>query len=139
MSSQRVRYRLERGQWIGRERDSAGRRGVLISALRDRSAEMLGLYAGMSKSVDRICADCTDTELDLIAGFLSRAADVPGAPLRAACPADWQRQGRPGAARLQVPLHLKARSRAPASGRAARAWLGSGAGPMAWVPAGTTA
>jgi DNA-binding MarR family transcriptional regulator len=65
--------RLERGRWIARERDPADRRGVLIRALRDRSAELLALYAGMSQSVDEICASYSDQELGLIAGFLSRA------------------------------------------------------------------
>jgi DNA-binding MarR family transcriptional regulator len=66
--------RLERGRWIARERARADRRGVLIRVLRNRIADILGLYAGMSESMDRICGDYTDSELDLIAGFLSRAA-----------------------------------------------------------------
>jgi DNA-binding MarR family transcriptional regulator len=68
--------RLERGHWIARERDPADRRGVLIRALRDRTAEMVGVYAGMSTSMDRICADYTDQELDLITRFLRRASDA---------------------------------------------------------------
>jgi DNA-binding MarR family transcriptional regulator len=66
--------RLERGRWIARERDPADRRSVLIRMQRDRAADILGLYAGMNESMDRICADYTDSELDLIAGFLGRAA-----------------------------------------------------------------
>jgi DNA-binding MarR family transcriptional regulator len=68
--------RLERGRWITRDRDPADRRGVLIRPLRDRSAEMLGLYAGMSKAVDRICAGYDAAELDLIAGFLRRVTEA---------------------------------------------------------------
>jgi DNA-binding MarR family transcriptional regulator len=68
--------RLEGGRWITRERDPADRRGVLIRALRDRSADILGLYAGMNASMTKICAGYTDTELDLIARFLRQAAQA---------------------------------------------------------------
>ncbi|MBO0807618.1 MAG: MarR family transcriptional regulator [Actinobacteria bacterium] len=66
--------RLERGGWIARDRDPGDRRGVLIRALPDRSRDILGLYAGMNASVTRICADYTDDQLALIAGFLRRVA-----------------------------------------------------------------
>jgi DNA-binding MarR family transcriptional regulator len=68
--------RLERGRWITRDRDPADRRGVLIRILRDRSAEMLGLYAGMSKSMDKICVGYTDQELELLTSFLHRTAEA---------------------------------------------------------------
>jgi DNA-binding MarR family transcriptional regulator len=68
--------RLERGRWITRERDPADRRGVLIRALRDRSADILGLYAGMNASMTKICAGYTNTELDLIARFLRQTAQA---------------------------------------------------------------
>jgi DNA-binding MarR family transcriptional regulator len=64
--------RLERGRWITRDRDPADRRGVLIRPLRDRSRDILALYAGMSTSVSKICADYADDQLELIAGFLHR-------------------------------------------------------------------
>src|SRR5205085_4111139 len=38
--------RLERGGWIARERDPSDRRAVLVRALRDRYAELLGHYSG---------------------------------------------------------------------------------------------
>lgn len=68
--------RLERGHWIARERDPADRRGVVIRVLGDRRADILGLYAGMNQSMDRICADYTGEELRLIAGFLRRTTDA---------------------------------------------------------------
>lgn len=66
--------RLERGRWISRDRDPADRRGVLLRSLPDRGAEILGLYAGMNRSMDAICAGYTDAELEVIAGFLARTA-----------------------------------------------------------------
>ena len=66
--------RLERGRWISRDRDPADRRAVLLRPLPDRSAEILGLYAGMNRSMDAICAGYTNAELEVIAGFLGRAA-----------------------------------------------------------------
>src|SRR5262249_60329573 len=55
--------RLERGRWITRDRDPADRRGVLIRPLRDRSRDILSLYAGMTTSVEKICPDFTDHHL----------------------------------------------------------------------------
>lgn len=68
--------RLERGHWIARERDPADRRGVLLHALHERGAEILRLYSGMNDALDRICADYTPAELDLIADFLARATQA---------------------------------------------------------------
>src|SRR5882757_139590 len=42
--------RLERGGWIARERDPADRRAVVVRAVRDRNAELIGLYSGMNAS-----------------------------------------------------------------------------------------
>jgi DNA-binding MarR family transcriptional regulator len=64
--------RLERGHWVVRERDPGDRRGVLVRALRDRIAEIIGLYSGMNSAMDDICAGYTEAELQLIAGFLGR-------------------------------------------------------------------
>jgi DNA-binding MarR family transcriptional regulator len=66
--------RLERGGWVARDRDQSDRRAVTVRALRDRGAEVLRLYAGMNASMDQICAGYTGTELELLAGFLRRAA-----------------------------------------------------------------
>src|SRR5215470_18590858 len=68
--------RLERGGWVTRDRDQADRRAVAVSALRDRSAELFHLYSGMNASMDQICAGYTGTELELLAGFLGRAASA---------------------------------------------------------------
>jgi DNA-binding MarR family transcriptional regulator len=68
--------RLERGGWIVRDRDPADRRAVVVRALRDRNGELMRLYAGMNGLMDEICAGYTDTELELLAGFLRRAADA---------------------------------------------------------------
>jgi DNA-binding MarR family transcriptional regulator len=66
--------RLERGRWISRDRDPADRRGVLLRMRPERGGEILGLYAGMNRSMDTICAEYSDAELDVIAGFLGRVA-----------------------------------------------------------------
>lgn len=68
--------RLERGSWVVRERDPSDRRAVVVRALRDRTAELVGLYSGMNASVDEICARYEETELELLADFLSRVADA---------------------------------------------------------------
>ncbi|MBA2712444.1 MAG: MarR family transcriptional regulator [Rubrobacteraceae bacterium] len=68
--------RLERGGWVARDRDPADRRAVVVRALRDRSAELVRLYAGMNASVDEICAGYGEVELELLADFLRRTADA---------------------------------------------------------------
>jgi len=40
--------RLERGGWIARERDPDDRRAVVVRTLRDRYAELLRHYSGMT-------------------------------------------------------------------------------------------
>jgi len=68
--------RLERGGWVVRERDQSDRRAVVVRARRDRNAELLRLYSGMNASMDRICAEYGDVELELLADFLRRTADA---------------------------------------------------------------
>jgi DNA-binding MarR family transcriptional regulator len=68
--------RLERGGWAVRERDTSDRRAVLVRALRARNAEMMSLYSGMNTSMDQICAGYADTELEVVADFLSRTANA---------------------------------------------------------------
>lgn len=65
--------RLERGRWIVRERDPADRRGVMVRVLAERRGDILRLYSPINDAIDRVCADYTAAELDLIAGFLARA------------------------------------------------------------------
>jgi DNA-binding MarR family transcriptional regulator len=66
--------RLERGRWIVRERDPADRRGVTVRVLRERSADLLHLYAGMRTELNGICAGFTEEELATVADFLTRVA-----------------------------------------------------------------
>lgn len=66
--------RLERGGWVARERDPSDRRAVMVRALRERAAEVFGLYAGMNGSIGQICAGYDETELELLVDFLGRTA-----------------------------------------------------------------
>jgi DNA-binding MarR family transcriptional regulator len=68
--------RLERGGWITRDRDASDRRGVRIRALRDRQGDLLGLYAPMNSALQQICSGYSESELELIAGFLRRSTDA---------------------------------------------------------------
>src|SRR5436309_198037 len=68
--------RLERGDWIARERDPSDRRGVVVRALRDRTADLVRLYGGMNRSMDEICAGYDEAELTLLADFLQRTAQA---------------------------------------------------------------
>lgn len=70
--------RLERGGWVVRERDPAAtdRRAVTVRALRERSADVFKLYAGMNGSMDDILAGYASDELDVIADFLRRVSDA---------------------------------------------------------------
>lgn len=65
--------RLEKGGWVARERDPSDRRAVLNRALRERNAELLGLFSGMNSSLDEICAAYGEAELELITAFLRSA------------------------------------------------------------------
>jgi DNA-binding MarR family transcriptional regulator len=65
--------RLERGRWIARERDPADRRSIMVHVLPERRGDIQRLYDGLNDAMDRICAEYTAAELDLIAGFLARA------------------------------------------------------------------
>lgn len=66
--------RLQRAGWIARERDpdAADRRAVTIHLLRDRTAEVFVLYRGMNRSMDQLCADYSEAELQVIEDFLRR-------------------------------------------------------------------
>jgi len=66
--------RLERGGWVVRERDPSDRRAVTVRALRDRIAELLGLYSGMNTSMDDVFARYSDAELELLADFVRRTS-----------------------------------------------------------------
>jgi DNA-binding MarR family transcriptional regulator len=64
--------RLERDGWIARERDPSDRRAVVVRPLRDRLAELLRLYSGMNRSMNKLLADYSDAELEVIADFMRR-------------------------------------------------------------------
>jgi len=68
--------RLERGGWIVRERDPSDRRAVRVRAVRERYAELLRLYSGFSRGMNKLLADYSDSELELIADFMRRCVDV---------------------------------------------------------------
>jgi DNA-binding MarR family transcriptional regulator len=68
--------RLERSGWVARERDPEDRRAVLVRAPRKRNAELMRLYSGMSRSMNKILAGYDDAELELIADFLSRTTQA---------------------------------------------------------------
>jgi DNA-binding MarR family transcriptional regulator len=64
--------RLEKGGWLMRERDPEDRRSVVLRIRRERMGEVFGLYSGMNRALDDLCADYTDEELRVIADFLTR-------------------------------------------------------------------
>jgi DNA-binding MarR family transcriptional regulator len=68
--------RLERGGWIVRERDPADRRAVVIRAVRDRYAVLLRQYAGLNRSMNKLLAGYSDSELEVIADFMRRTAEA---------------------------------------------------------------
>jgi len=68
--------RLERAGWVTRERDPADRRAVTVRALRDRNPELFQLLSGMNSSMDAICADYDEAQLELLAGFLRRTTEA---------------------------------------------------------------
>jgi DNA-binding MarR family transcriptional regulator len=78
--------RLERAGWVARDRDPSDRRAVQIRSLRDRSAELFRLYAGMNRAMDKLCAGYTDEELELLAGFLRRTTDAGKSATEALAP-----------------------------------------------------
>jgi DNA-binding MarR family transcriptional regulator len=68
--------RLERGGWIVRERDASDRRAVVVRAARERYAELMRLYSGLNRSMNKLLAGYSDGELDLIADFMRRTVDA---------------------------------------------------------------
>ena len=68
--------RLERGGWIARERDPSDRRAVLVLVMREHYAELMRRYAGMNRSMNKILADYSDDELEVIADFVRRTVDA---------------------------------------------------------------
>jgi DNA-binding MarR family transcriptional regulator len=65
---------LEEGGWVARERDPNDRRAVFVVSLRDRRPEVRRLYSGMNKSLQEICDQYGDAELERVAQFLRSTA-----------------------------------------------------------------
>ena len=68
--------RLERGGWITRERDPSDRRAVVVHVARERYAQLVRLYTGMNRSMNKLLAGYTDSELEAIADFMTRTVDA---------------------------------------------------------------
>jgi len=68
--------RLERGGWIARERDASDRRAVVVRILSDRYAELMRFYSPMNRSMNKILAKYSDSELEAIADFMGRTVDA---------------------------------------------------------------
>jgi DNA-binding MarR family transcriptional regulator len=68
--------RLERGGWVARERDPSDRRAVIVRAQRGSYAKLMRLYAGMNRSMNKLLAEYSDSELEVIADFLRRTVDA---------------------------------------------------------------
>jgi DNA-binding MarR family transcriptional regulator len=68
--------RLQRGGWIARERDpdAADRRAVTVRVLPGRTAELFRLYRGMNSSLDELCNEYSDADLEMIAEFVRRVS-----------------------------------------------------------------
>jgi DNA-binding MarR family transcriptional regulator len=68
--------RLERGGWIARERDPSDRRAVVVRVARERYAELMRLYAGLNRSMNKLLASYSDSELELISDFMRRTVNA---------------------------------------------------------------
>ncbi|NUT98544.1 MAG: MarR family transcriptional regulator [Saccharothrix sp.] len=70
--------RLQKCGWVTRERDPEGpdRRAVLVRAVKDRNAELFGLYAGMNSAMDDLLEGYSEAELALLDDFLRRTTEA---------------------------------------------------------------
>jgi DNA-binding MarR family transcriptional regulator len=68
--------RLERGGWIVRERDPSDRRAVVVRVQRERYAELMRQYSGMSRAMNELLAGYSDQELELVADFMQRTVEA---------------------------------------------------------------
>lgn len=68
--------RLERGGWIARERDPVDRRAIVVRILPDRYAELVRNYADMARSMNKLLAGYSDSQLAAIADFLQHTAEA---------------------------------------------------------------
>jgi DNA-binding MarR family transcriptional regulator len=68
--------RLEAGGWIVRERAPEDRRAVRVRILKTRYAELMRLYSGMNRGMNKLLAGYSDEELEVIADFMRRTVDA---------------------------------------------------------------
>ncbi len=68
--------RLEKGGWIQRDRDENDRRAVLVRGVPEKQRDIIGLYDGMNRSLDKILDTYSDDEIDLILDFLRRCTQA---------------------------------------------------------------
>jgi|SRR4051794_5043230 DNA-binding MarR family transcriptional regulator len=68
--------RLESGGWIARERDPEDRRAVRVRILKTRYAELLRLYSGMNRGMNKLLSGYSDEQLEVIADFMQRTVDA---------------------------------------------------------------
>jgi len=66
--------RLERAGYVRREYDASDRRRVMVSAVPERVAEVIPMFASLKRCLDDLSADYSDKELGLILDFLNRAS-----------------------------------------------------------------
>ena len=77
--------RLEGGGWILRTPDPNDRRRVIVAARYDQAGEILRLYGPMNRSLAKLCAGLSVSELEVIRDFLhlvGEAAAQAGATAR---------------------------------------------------------
>src|SRR3954452_3776856 len=68
--------RLERGGWIARERDPEDRRAVRVRVVQDRYRDLMTLYGGMARGMNKLLAGYSEPELKVIADFLKRTIEA---------------------------------------------------------------
>jgi DNA-binding MarR family transcriptional regulator len=68
--------RLEKGGWIVRERDPSDRRAVVVRVARERYADIMRLYQGMNRGMNKLLGGYSDSELEVIADFMRRTLEA---------------------------------------------------------------
>jgi len=68
--------RLERGGWIVRDRDPSDRRAVIVRVVTDRYGDLVRHYRDMARSMNKLLAGYSASELETIADFLRRTVDA---------------------------------------------------------------
>src|SRR3954469_7843885 len=68
--------RLERGGWIVRDRDPSDRGAVIVRVVTDRHGDPVRPYRDMARSMNKLLAGYSASELETIADFLRRTVDA---------------------------------------------------------------